>query len=128
MVPVVLLLGVAFAGCDRIPFYTAEVKFTLDNRADAAVCYYASPEDASGAACGRYVEPRSEAAWDPDCGEGYKSDVDSSPISVIITVKETGRQIYERTATCGEWNDTDRRFVIEQEGDEFIVTDSLPDE
>ena len=38
-----------------------------------------------------------------------------------------GRTIYSRTASFGEWIDTDRRFVIEQEGDEFIVTDSLPD-
>jgi hypothetical protein len=44
---------------------------------------------------------------------------------VIITVKDSGREIYNRTSTCGEANDA--RFIIEQEGDEFVVSDSLPE-
>ncbi|MEX1252890.1 MAG: hypothetical protein WEE64_00980 [Dehalococcoidia bacterium] len=46
---------------------------------------------------------------------------------MIITVKEGGREVYRRTASCGEWNDSGKRLIIEQKGDEFIVTDSLPD-
>ncbi len=44
---------------------------------------------------------------------------------MVITVKATGHEIYNRTASCGEWVDAKARFVIEQVGDEFIVTDNL---
>lgn len=111
-------LTVVVVGCGP-----ADVGFTFDNRTDAALCYYTSLGDAELAECNQELEPRAETDWGQDC------DNDSNrPITVVITVKQGGYQIYNRTASCGEWHDTDRRFVIEQEGDEFIVTDSLPDE
>ena len=96
--------------------------FTFDNRTDVALCQYPSPQDAAAARCSAELEPRAETDWGRDC-----DGIDSRPITMIITVKDGGRQIYSRTASCGEWHDTGGRFVIEQEGEEFMVTDSLPD-
>ncbi|MCH7999575.1 MAG: hypothetical protein IIA91_08870 [Chloroflexi bacterium] len=64
-----------------------------------------------------------EKTWGRGCGDGPGAE--KARITVILTVKEGGRQIYNRTAECRVWQDSDRIFVIEREGDEFIVTDSL---
>lgn len=111
-----LIVMVAGFGCDP-----QAVRFTYDNRTDAVLCPYPSANDAAAARCLIELEPRAEAEWERGCAGDA-----NQPITVIIAVKEGGKQVYSRTATCGEWLDTDRRFVIEQEGDEFIVTDSLP--
>jgi hypothetical protein len=68
------------------------------------------------------VAARAESRWGRDC-----DGVSSRPITVVITVKEEGREIYSGTASCGDWNDTERRFVIEQDGEQFVVMDSLSD-
>ena len=112
----VVLLSVTFAGCGP-----ASVLFTFDNRTDAVLCEYPGPRDAAGATCLVTLAPRAETGGGRDC-----DGIESRPVTVIITVKEDGRQIYNRTASCGEWSDTVRRFVIEREGEDFIVTDSLP--
>ena len=44
-------------------------------------------------------------------------------MTVILTVKESGQRIYERSRPCQEWRDSERAFIVEQEGDEFVVTD-----
>jgi len=116
------VLTAAIAGYRCDPFYPQDVAFTFDNRTDTLLCYFPSARDAEAARCLQELKPRDETHWSPDC-----DGVDSRPITVIITVKDSGSQIYEGTASCGKWNDTKRRFVIEQEGEEFVVTDSLPD-
>ena len=120
----VVVLTVVVSGCG--PFYSTEVAFTFDNRTDAALCYFPSRQDAATARCLQELKPRAKTRWLSGCGRGTKDEVHRNPITVVITVKEVGRQIYSRTASCGEWKNTDRKFVIEQHGDEFIVTDSLP--
>ena len=106
------------SGCG---FGPASVLFTFDNRTDSVLCEYPSPQDDAGARCLAQVEPRTETHWGRDC-----DNQESRPIRVFITVKQGGRQIYDRTASRGKWDDTKRRFVIERQGDEFIVTVSLP--
>jgi hypothetical protein len=103
-----------------------DVHFTFDNRTDSLLCYYLSPEAASAARCQQEVGPQAETAWTPGCGSG--PGVEKNPITVVLTVKQGGRQIYNRTAECRVWQDSDRTFVIEQRGDELVVTDSLPDD
>ena len=68
------------------------------------------------------LEPQDKTKSGADC-DGKTS----RPINVIIapTSQQAGRPIYNRTATCGEWHDTDRTFTIEQAGDEFMVTDGM---
>ena len=102
-----------------------EVKFTFDNRTDSPLCYEPSPEDASDGRCLQEVRPLAETTWRPGCG--YGEDADQIPVTVVLTVKEGGRQIYQRTQECRVWQASDGTFVIEQQGDEFVVTDSLSD-
>ncbi len=111
-------LTLVAAGCGFPP----DVGFTFDNRTDAALCYSLSLEEAGAARCLQELEPRAETDSGADC-----DGLEDRPITVIITVKQGGSIIYDRTASCGEWHDSGGRFVIEQEADEFIVTDSLPD-
>jgi hypothetical protein len=114
---IVVTLTVIVTGCGP-----ADVTFTFDNRTDTAFCEYASHQSAQSARCLAELKPHDDTHWGRDCDN--QSD---RPIRVVITVKQGGRQIYDRTATCGEWHDADGKFVIEQQGDDFIVTDSLPD-
>ncbi len=120
----VVVLTVVVSGCG--PFYSTEVAFTFDNRTDAVLCYFPSRQDAASARCLQELKPRAKTRWLPGCGRGTKDEVHRNPITVVITARDVGRQIYRRTASCGEWKNTDRKFVIEQQGGEFIVKDSLP--
>jgi len=65
--------------------------------------------------------------WGFECGDIDRGAAQRAPITVILTVQASGRQIYSRTALCREWQDTDGTFVIEKKGDEFMVVDSLSD-
>jgi len=102
-----------------------EVKLTFDNRTEAVLCFYLSPEEASTADCSAEVKPQATTAWLPGCG--YGPDADKIPLTVVLTVKEGGRQIYQRTEECRTWQASDRKFVIEQRGDDFVATDPLAD-
>jgi len=104
-------------------FNQEEVEFTFDNRTESLLCYYGSPEDASGARCLEEVKSQATTVWVPGCGDGPGAD--KIPLTVVLTVKEPERQIYERTEECRTWQASDGTFVIEQEGDEFAVTDPL---
>jgi hypothetical protein len=101
-----------------------EVRLTFDNHTDSPLCFYRYPEDIAGG-CRQEVEPLTNTAWRPGCG--YGEEADRAPLTVLLTVREGGRQIYNRTAECRVWQNSDRKFVIERRGDEFVVTDSLPD-
>ena len=71
--------------------------------------------------CLAEVDPLSETKWGRDC-DGEKG----RKIGVVIVVKATGEEIYNRTASCGEWDDSNRTFVIEQQNGEFVVTGPGP--
>ncbi len=100
-----------------------EVKFIFDNRTDSLLCYYLSPEAASSARCPQEVGPRAETTWRPGCG--YGEDADKIQVTVVLTVKEGGRQIYNRTDACRIWQESDGTFAIEQRRGAFVVADSL---
>ena len=102
------------------------VQFTFDNRTGSLLCSYPSQPDASSARCLSEIDPLAETTLGRGCGDGPGAE--KARIPVILTVKQGGRQIYNRTAECRVWQDSDRTFVIEQRGDEFVVTDSLPSE
>ncbi len=102
-----------------------DVLFTFDNRTDSLLCYAPSPEDASDPRCLQEVKPRAETEWQPGCGSG--PGVKKNLVTVVLTVRQGGRHIYNRTAECRVWQDSDRSFVIEQRGDDFVVTDPFTD-
>ena len=106
-------------------FKQEEVEFSFDNRTEFLLCYYPSPEDAVAAPCLQELKAQATTVWVPGCGSG--PGVERNRITVILTVKEDGRQIYNRIEECRGWQDSDGTFVIEQQGDDFVVTDSLSD-
>jgi hypothetical protein len=94
-------------------FSTNEVTFTLDNP---------SAQDAATSRCLQELDPHSKSTWRRGCSAEEKE-----AIPVIITVKDGAQPIYEGSASCREWKDTERTFTIEQRGQELSVTDSLPE-
>ena len=119
---VALLLGsvIVFSACWLIDGQT--VKMTFVNESDSLLCFNSSLADARTFGYCAEVSPRATAVWRPECGQAGKQ-----PLTVVLTVGTRGRQIYNRTATCNEWEESGAKFTIEQRGDELVVTDSLPD-
>ena len=119
---IALLLGsvIVFAACWLIDGNT--VKMTFVNDSDALLCFNLSSEyGASGDFCDE-IKPRATSVWRPGC-----STSGERPVTVVLNAGPGGREVYNRTATCNEWEESGAKFTIEQRGDEFIVTDSLPD-
>jgi hypothetical protein len=123
---IVLFVGIAlvFAACS--PNLGHErVTFSFENRTDSVLCYYPSQEDASAAPCVQRVNPRTETTFSP--GRGYGNEADEIPVTVILTTEANERAIYQRTEKCHIWQESDRTFVVQKDGAEFVVTDSLPE-
>ena len=116
---IALLVGIViiFAACHE------DVKLSFDNRTEALLCFYSSTKYASEAECLDEVKPLKETTSVPGCG--YGTDADKIPLTVVLTVKDGGRQIYQRTEECRIWQKSSRKFVIQQSGDDFVVTDPL---
>jgi hypothetical protein len=110
---------VLIVGCGLLPSQPS-VEFSFDNRSGSVLCWDPSVEDAATARCLAEVEPQAVTKWSPGCGYGNRPQ--EAPITVVLTVKESGQRIYNRTASCEAWLDTDRKFIIEQKGGDFIVT------
>ena len=118
---VALLLGslIVFAACWLIDGNT--VKMTFVNESDVGLCFnLSSSSAATGDFCGE-VKARGKSVWRPGC-----SPSGDQPITVVLSVGPGGREIYNRTATCNEWEASGAKFTIEKRGDELVVTDSLP--
>jgi hypothetical protein len=118
---VALLLGcvIVFSACW---LNENEVKLTFVNSSDSLLCFNLNSWiAASGDFCNE-VKARDTSVWRPGC-----SPSGDQPITVVLSVGPGGREIYNRTATCNEWEESGAKFTIEQRGDELVVTDSLPD-
>lgn len=120
----ICLLGLALlaAACWIVPKHES-VKLTFDNRTDSLICNHLSEESAVFGSCNQKIEPMATTASQPGCG--YGAGAEKLSLTVILRVEEEGRQIYERTEECQTWQASDGTFVIEQRGDEFVVTDPL---
>ena len=117
---VALLLGsiIVFAACVR----EDTVKMTFVNESDALLCFNLSSAAAARSdTCGE-VKPSGTTVWRPECGQAGEQ-----PLTVVLSVGPGEREIYNRTATCNEWEDALATFIIRQSGDELVVSDSLPD-
>lgn len=117
-------VGLTAAACWIIPKHES-VKLTFDNRTDSLICFLLTEEGAAAGACGQEIKPMTTASWEPGCG--YGQGAEKLSLTVILSVREGGRRIYDRTAECRVWQDSDGVFVIEQDGDDFVVTDPLAD-
>jgi hypothetical protein len=117
---VALLLGcvIVFAACVR----ESTIKLTFVNESDSDMCFNLSSAAAARSdTCGE-VKPSGTTVWRPECGQAGEQ-----PLTVVLSLDQGGREVYNRTATCNEWEESGAKFTIEQRGDELVVTDSLPD-
>ena len=117
---VALLLGcvIVFAACLR----ESKIKMPFVNESDSDLCFNLSLADATTFGFCNEVKPRGTTVWRPECGQAGEQ-----PLTVVLTGRPERRQIYNRTATCNEWEESGAKFTIEQRGDELVVTDSLQD-
>ena len=117
---IALLLGciIIFAACVR----EDTVKMTFVNESDALLCFNLS---SAAAARGEYcdeIKPLATSVWRPECSWSGEQRH-----TIVLSLGQGGREVYNRTATCNEWEESGAKFTIEQRGDELVVTDSLPD-
>jgi hypothetical protein len=124
-IPLIVLLVALVALLAACWMNHEEVKLTFDNRTEWLLCFELSQEDASDGRCLQEVEPLKETAWTPGCG--YGEDADEAPLTVVLTVKEDGRQLYQGTRECRAWQATNRRFVIEERDGDLVVISPLAD-
>ena len=109
------LASIVFGACEP-----GSIKFRFDNRTSATLCFFQSEQSEALGGCEAKVGELKVTRWEPECAP-------DQPETVILTVGDSGERIYSRTATCREWNETDRTFVIEQRDGEFVVTEPVPD-
>jgi hypothetical protein len=91
------------------------------NETQMPLCYYSSPGDVERADCLARIGALADKSWGYHCGDG--SEARDNAIQLIITTGPAGPVIYDRTEKCRTWQDSNRTFVIRQDGDEFAVTD-----
>jgi hypothetical protein len=117
-----LLVGIAvfFVACH----WEENIEGTIENRTDSAQCFhYDYAENAPAGGCSFELKPHTSADWFFECGDGPGTE--KARVAVLLTVKEGGRLVYQRTEECRVWQASGGKFVIEQRGDDFIVTDYI---
>ncbi len=112
------LLGFAIvlSGCDPSP------NITYDNQTGYLLCAVDSgrgPPKATPERCDE-IEPNERQSYLTSVCSG------DDPLWILMTVGPGGEEIYgPKLATCEEWDGA--TVTIQLRGDEFVVTDSLPD-
>jgi len=100
-------------GCDP------GIGITFVNKTSSTLCWYEYERDVGNPDACAEIQPNDKITYSTIC----ESDWDQS---VFLTVGVTGEQIYNRTATCGEWEDSGAKVTIDRIDGKFVVTDSLP--
>jgi hypothetical protein len=113
-------LLVVTIGCGRFNPFPADIVFKYDNRTEATLCSESSASAAEDGRCLAELKQHSTTTWRRGCSSRGKES-----IVEIITVRDTGQWIYEGTASCKGWKDTNQRFVIARTPQEFVVIDPL---
>ena len=119
LVGVVLVFAIVFMACDP------GIGMNVDNRSDSSVCVFLSGIYADGRDRPDTSDPRSCILLMP--GEDTSIGTlcyGKNPKWVVLTAER--REIYSRLATCGEWESSGAKVVIEGRLGSFTVTDSLP--
>jgi len=106
------------------------IGITIVNQSSSPVCFYASDNYDHGDKRPDPADP------DEDCTHVDPNET-LGPIDVLCTDNDTkwvvltpgfdGEEIYARSATCQEWEGSGATVTVTKTGDEFVVTDSLPD-
>ena len=109
-----LLLSVVLYGCDP------GITITIENETDQMICAQPSISWVGHDPCYHEVPPRSSSDWGDICARDMTS-------AIVLTVGVGDDVIYQRSATCGEWEDSGAKITVTKADGEFEVTDSLPD-
>jgi hypothetical protein len=99
---------------------TARPDIKVFNNTDALLCLYEFAVVADS--CDPEVKPHSKTVYSGEC-----SGTPPPSMQVVLIAAEGRREVYRRTELCREWKEWDT-IIIEQQGDELVITDSLPDE
>jgi len=128
---ITVLLGFipALVGCGAGPIpeggpSLGQAKLVFKNRTDSVMCYGSdSAYAASHSYCGK-VKANGRSVWRPECDSaaGLRDDyVKGGFVGVVLGLGETGRQLYSGSARCDE----ETEFLIEHNGEEFVVTKNV---
>jgi hypothetical protein len=123
LVGLLLIFGALFVACDP------GIGITIANDTDIPICAYFS---------GNYGDGKNRPnTTDPDYCNLVEPRETLGPIAVlcysdstkwvVLTLGVGGREIYARSATCGEWEDSGATVTVEEVDGRFVVTDSLPE-
>jgi len=96
------------------------IGITIVNRTASKICWYESEKEVGNPKWCADVQPGQTVEYSTICTSDWQQ-------LVLLTIGAYGPQIYKRSATCGEWEQSGARVTVTQSGEEFIVTDSLPD-
>jgi hypothetical protein len=104
-----------------------EVKMTFINNSDSLICLHGSQAAAdSGQFCNE-LKPHAVTVWRTGCGRGDPTVIRRYDVTVVLAKGVGGSVIYERSAACGDWQDSHATFIINPRGDNYVVEDSLPE-
>jgi len=103
-----------FTGCDP----GIEIHFV--NKTSSTLCWYWSEKHIRDPDYCDEIGPYEDIPHSAICRSDYEQ-------LVLLTVGVAGDEIYNRTATCGEWKDSGAKIVIDRIDGKFVVTSSLPD-
>lgn len=103
-----------FTGCDP------GIGLEIVNNTSSTLCWYEDQDRVGDPDHCVEILPKFQATYAVLCLSDYER-------SAIFTVGVTGEQIYNRTATCGEWKDAGSKVTIDQIDGKFVVTDGLPE-
>jgi hypothetical protein len=119
LVGLLLILGTLFVACDP------GIGITFVNNTDSRLCFYESDfetpslNDLDPGLCNRIDAHETIGSMSVLC-------TSDDTKWVILTLGVRGREIYARSATCGEWEDSGATVSIEKVDGEFVVSDGLP--
>ena len=114
-----LVLATLLTACDL------GISIRFVNKTDSDLCFFESTfespreSDLDPELCNK-IQPQDERSYSVICESDWL-------MWVLLTDGVGGRQIYGRSATCGDWEDSGATVTVEQRDGEFVVTDSLPD-
>jgi hypothetical protein len=119
-----LVLAALLTACDP------GIGITVVNESASAVCWYSSGNYRHG------DERPDPADADEPCSLVVPGETRGPSVVlchrgntkwVVLTLGEGGPEIYARSATCGEWEDSGATVTVKQRDGKFVITDSLPD-
>jgi hypothetical protein len=99
-----------------------DVQLTFVNETDSSLCFVPSVRESRISGSCREIKANDTTKIKQGCGRP-----EEILFRVIVSVGPDERDIYDVTAPCKDWRDSDGSITIRQRGDDFVVTDALPD-